>query len=267
MKDLSKKPVKPVGGSWEDIEYEAEEKPLSSFDDDYWRVLRSEGEVVFNLKDSIVFNQKQEAVEVVEKIEEFIEETYVEQPTVETTPYQPFIKTETHLKQATSLVNFPEFFKTASREVKTAFSWLGELWTNYFMAKNTKEKPQDPEKLEAEKEKALKKKNKLGFIQDLKSMGAGMRVEHQNLLSKKAEDLNKLINQENLSYKGHLNASGQETEYARTLAERKNSELSEKEMKAKKEASIAQVSKKTNLLNLNAQEGNSMVANQIMTAG
>lgn len=264
MNDEHKKLIRPIGGTWEDIEFEQEEKPLASFDDGYWRIIRSETKAGFDFKDSIVFNQKQETIEVVEEVLEKV----VGQPVIENTAYQPFIKPEGPLKIAASLINLPDFFKASLSVLKDTRGWFGEIWTKYIMGPGIKEAPQNKNQAEAQKQKAEKKRNKFSFIENLRSILRSPSKEQVIFIQEKKERLNLLINKENLSYSGHMSVAGEETEYAKTLAEKTNSELTEKENQAKKEASIAAArGKRSNLLNLDAQEGNSMVANQIMTAG
>lgn len=126
----------------------------------------------------------------------------------------------------------------------------------------------DPKKIEAERKKQLQNRNKGTFFANLRDITRGINSDVKRMLDGKRKGLNQTIGVSS-AYEGSLDQrTGEVRIDLEILAEKKNSEMKETELKAKKEAQMAAVAGKKDLkMHLGAQEGNSMVANQIMTAG
>lgn len=124
------------------------------------------------------------------------------------------------------------------------------------------------EQNEKSEQPQLKAEKNTSSFEPFAWFGRGVRSIGENLILRlQRNDINSRIKMGNQSFEGVMNDSGQLRVDVQIAAERANSEMSKEEIKKKKQIQMAAVSGKSLRFNLNAQEGNSQVANQIMGAG
>lgn len=162
--------------------------------------------------------------------------------------------------------------KTVGLAVNTLFDLFG-VFRNIFVKDvlGLGEKKTSLEQKIQQSDATKDTKQSWGFFEHYRRFIQNVNSDFQVILGRKREDVNRKLKM-NLSFEGTVDNSGRARVDVEAQLDRINSELKEKELKKKRETILMQtkkVAKKSNPLakNLNAQEGQSLVANQITTAG
>ncbi len=130
--------------------------------------------------------------------------------------------------------------KKTTGEVKDFFGALKALWFDYVT--DITEKREAAKKAKAERE-AKKDDGKNKPPTAAFASVPGLSPEKKGILTKQAADINRKIGNANISYTGVFNPDGSVRIDIQALLDKKNSELQERELRAKKEQQVAAAAK------------------------
>lgn len=169
-------------------------------------------------------------------------------------------------------VKFGEFFSIIAGEGKFGFKAIKSLFVENILPSKRNPKLEarqkmTPDQLKEENQKHAKNRNKASFFAKLKGIGGNLNMKRT--LDSRRQNINIQVGL-NADFAGSINEqTGEARMDLQILADKKNSEMKASELKAKKQQQMAAVSGggKNLRTHLGAQEGQSMVANAIATAG
>ncbi len=293
------KKVKPVGGAMGFFDGETEsEDPLGSTSHTIFDSLKN---APFNLVDSshpaektdieqasfmgsIDFVKSNRVAQETQRINELQAEiadggnqVIVEKKAAQTT-YQPQIFTSSRfnlseISRIKDYIKFGEFFSIIGGEGRFGFKAIKSLFVENILQpkKNPKleaRQKMTPDQLKEEDKKQVQKRNKASFFSQLRQIMRGSSGM-ERVLNNKRQNINMQVGF-NAAFEGSIDEkTGGMRIDLQILADKKNSEMQASELKAKKQQQIAAVSGggKNLRTHLGAQEGQSMVANAVLTAG
>lgn len=171
-------------------------------------------------------------------------------------------------------IKFGEFFSIIGGEGKFGFKTIKRLIVENILPPKKNPKAEalqnmSPEKQREEQKKQRIKRAQATFYSRLRDITRSVGADTARVLRGRREGVNKQVGISE-SFSGSVNEiSGEVRMDLQVLAERKNSEMKAAEIKAKKQQQIAAVTRggKNLRTHLGAQEGQSMVANAVLTAG
>lgn len=168
-------------------------------------------------------------------------------------------------------IKFGEFFKIVGGESMFGFQAIKSLIIENILPPKKNPKAEaiqnmTPEQYEQEKKKQSIYRNKKGFFAQLRSFGGNLGI--RRALENKGQNINSTVGL-NTAFEGSIDKQTGEVRIdLQILAEKKNSEMNENELKAKKQQQMAAVTGSKSLrTHMGAQEGQSIVANAVATAG